>query len=303
MAVTLLVGTPGASWREWLHENLAGRHFLNLDPGDPAQDPPARIALFHNGKPTAWCFFGGLEAERAPHLILSALQTLLPLAQAELVVQLFPLKGSPLMVQVARSLVQALQPSEIVVPEGAALPNLGGPNPTPVTLPEPLSPQVHAAQRKARWLKLLESCTEQLLRLDQLRIEGARLGAGASHPPTRAAAEPDELLHVETTGHTVLIVSESEPSDALIARTLDRTHASRAVLATPASYQNLLVAFARESGEDFAIGILQEIDFKKGTVTLLADSVPPSPVKILRIGVLRLSPTGDELGRIEPWQV
>src|SRR5262249_27431054 len=104
-------------------------------------------------------------------------------------------------------------------------------------------------------------------------------------------------------GGTLLLLSNEEPSDQSVARALDVFHCGRVHVVHPESYDNLLCSFARESGEDFGTGIVQKIDFETKTATILCDAVPPAPIRILKLGGLRVDPSGRELGEVRPWQV
>jgi polynucleotide 5'-kinase involved in rRNA processing len=163
---------------------------------------------------------------------------------------------------------------------------------------------VQQAQRKAQWLKLNESCSEHEVNLRRVSIEGARLGSGdAIHPDALAKANLDPALHGEVAGGTLLLVTAEEPSDQAMARALDIFHASRAAVVAPTAYDNLLCSFANQEGEDFGIGMVRKIDFKTGIAQISCTAVPPAPVRILRIGGLRVDGSGNELGEARPWQV
>jgi polynucleotide 5'-kinase involved in rRNA processing len=68
-------------------------------------------------------------------------------------------------------------------------------------------------------------------------------------------------------------------------------------------YRNLLCSFAKQSGEDFGMGILTDIDWNSMRAYAQCTAVPPAPVRILRLGSLRVDSNGHELGEVRPWQV
>jgi len=305
MPRTLLLSTPDHSWREWLKTNLSGRDLLCLDPGEPEQGPPGRLCLFRDDKPVAWRFYGSLDPQRSPHVLLAALHDLLSQAAEGLVVQLWPNRGTPLIRHLTMIAAQAVKPDEILVPSGAAIDQSGFPvGPEQVEIESAFPAIVQNAQRKAHWMKMFEACETHELDLGKISIEGARLGSGLN-------LSQDELtrfflgraLHGEVAGGGLFIVAREDPDDSEMARALDHFHCTRAHIAHPTEYEGLLCSFARQHGEDFGIGTIESIDFARGKVRANCTAVAPAPVRILRLGALKVDTAGRELGETRPWQV
>lgn len=305
MARTLLLSSSAYSWREWLKEHRKDRDLLCLDPGEPAQSPPCKLTLFRGNKPLYWRFYGSLDPSRAPHVLVAAMAEMLRQAGSDPIIQLFPVRNAPLVRQMAALCAQLAAPDEVLAPKGAELDLEGYPvGPEEVALDDTFPAMVQQAQRKAQWLKLIEDCSEHEVELRRVAIEGARLGSSrAVHPDQMAKAGLKDGLHAEVAGGTLLLVTESEPEDHVMARALDIFHASRAAVVAPSAYDNLLCSFARQGGEDFGIGIVKRIDFAAGSATILSTAVAPAPVRILRLGGLRVDAAGRELGEARPWQV
>jgi polynucleotide 5'-kinase involved in rRNA processing len=133
---------------------------------------------------------------------------------------------------------------------------------------------------------------------DEVEVEGARLGAGIPFGKPLPGAH-----YAESCGATLLIVSEVHLDDHMVSSALDSAHASRAVVVRPDDYNGLLCAFSKANGDCFGMGVIQNVDFERRVFHVLSTAVPPAPVRILRVGGLRLSLDGDELGEIRPWQV
>jgi hypothetical protein len=305
MPRTLLLSSASFTWREWLKEHGKNRDLLCLDPGDPAQSPPGKLTLFRAGKPIYWRFYGSLDPSRAPHVLIAALAHMLEQAEPDCIVQLFPIRNAPLTRQLVALCSQLIRPDEVLTPVGGGLDLEGYPvGPEEVQLDAAFPAMVQQAQRKAQWLKLIETCSDHELELRRVAIEGARLGSGHPiHPDQLAKAGLVGSLHAEVAGGTLLLVTESEPDDQVISRALDVFHASRATVLAPAAYENLVCSFARQDGEDFGFGILKSIDFRAGIVHVASTAVPPAPVRILRLGGLRVDLSGRELGEVKPWGV
>jgi polynucleotide 5'-kinase involved in rRNA processing len=111
------------------------------------------------------------------------------------------------------------------------------------------------------------------------------------------------VLHAEVGGGTLFLISEKEVEDHHLPRALDVFHCGRVHVIPPDSYEGLLCSFARQHGEDFGMGMIQTIDFESKTAKILSDAVPPAPVRILKIGGMRIDTAGRELGEVRPWQV
>ncbi|HZH98046.1 MAG TPA: hypothetical protein VEX38_03670 [Fimbriimonadaceae bacterium] len=305
MPRTLLIGTRDRSWREWLHQNASGRDLVLLDPLDTSHGPPGRVALIQDGKVRGWRFFGSLDAQRAPHVIVAALCDFLSRAHRDPVVQLFSYRASAVLRHLAIVVAQTMRAEEIFVAEGVELELEGWPvGPERVQLPSSFPDLVQNAQRKARWMELIADCTEQRFLLKGVTIEGARLGSGTpvdQHVLQKAGIE--SVLHAEVCGSTLFLVCDGELDEGRIARALDVTHCARATVASPCDYANLLCSVCHQDGEDFGMGTVRSIDFKAGAITLLTNAIPPVPARIVRLGSLRVDESGKELGETRPWQI
>ncbi len=304
MGRTLLIGSPKTSWREWLKTHRGGRDLLCLDPADPLLNPPGRCCLWKGERLHAWRFYGSLDPQRAPHVLLAALAKLLPESDPDALLLAPPALGTPLAEHTLRLIAELARPEAILVAPETALGMQGLPvGPEEVALEPAFPPLVQTAQRKAQWLGLLERCTLQDISLGHVAIEGVRLGSGRA----LSQAELDSLRlgaeHVEISGSTLFAVAPVEPEESALARALDHTHRAKVVLARPDAYERLLCSFAHIGGEDFAMGVVESIDFVKGIARVHSTAVAPAPVRILRLGGLRVSPAGDELGEARPWQV
>ncbi len=301
----LLLGQDGAAWHAWLEENRKGRDLILLDPADAHYGPAARLWLIKGDKPVHSLFFGSLDAQRAPHLIIAGCVELLQAASPGVLIQYFPFRPSPLMRQLAQTLAFMIRPEQILVAQGTPIELDGWPlGPEEVVVPSGLPPVVVHAQRKAQWLKMIERSQTHEIPLTKTSIQGARLGSGqALGDALRQRAGLSDVLHCEVCGSTLFIVSNHDLDEDQMSRALDVTHVTRAHIVKPTEYEHLLCAFVRPSGDTFGIGRIERIDFEGGLIHALADAVPPVPVPILRLGSLRVDSNGRELGESKPWSI
>jgi hypothetical protein len=305
MGRTLLIGHSGVSWRGWLKEHRGERDLIVLDPAEPGQSPPGRLCAFHGDRPVWSRFYGSLDPQRFPHVMVAATADLLDRVGDDALVLLFPYRPGPLLRHLTALISHLVRPEEILLAAGTPIEQGGfSVGPQEVELEEAFPPMVQSAQRKAQWLKLFESCTEQEVRLDGVAIEGARLGAGTPVPvEDLRRAGLGEVSRGELSGATLTLVAEKEPEENVLAGALDTFHASRAHTIAPADFENLLCSFADGRGEDFGIGLVDCVDFAMGVARIRSTAVPPAPVRILRLGALRVDPSGNELAELRPWQV
>ncbi|MCB8933183.1 MAG: hypothetical protein M9921_12705 [Fimbriimonadaceae bacterium] len=304
MGRTLLAGDSNTAWREWLKHH-GDADLVHLDPSDAHFGPAGRLLRVRSGKVVGWRFYGSLDARRAPHLLVAGAAELLAEAGPDAVVQLFPLRRSPLLRQLALLLDDLVAPERILTPEGAGVETLGWSiGPESVARESAFPEMVRHAQRKAQWLRMLEEGTVAEVPLATLSIRGARLGSG--HPIPRTDLDALGLVHVshaELCGKTLLLVAETEPDDASVARALDRCHAQTLHRVPPGAYAGLLAALGRDRGEPLAIGRVETIDFRHGVVRVRSTMQEGAGARTLLLGGVRLDEDGNEGPELRPWQV
>jgi polynucleotide 5'-kinase involved in rRNA processing len=89
----------------------------------------------------------------------------------------------------------------------------------------------------------------------------------------------------------------------LLARTLDIAGCTRAQVASPEDYNGVLCSFCRDSGEEFGFGFIREIDWEAQSAEILSTAIPPAPIRLLRVGSLRIDDRGRELGEAKPGSI
>lgn len=305
MGKLLLIGGGSATWNDWLKEHRAGRDLVVLDPADAHYGPAGRLWVIRGQRPAYSAFYGSLDSQRAPHLMVAALHEFLGVIEDNAIVQLFPTRPSPLMRQLTQLIADLVRPSTIYisnhdVDEGICWPV----GPEQIELAKGLPPMVVQAQRKAQWLKLIERSSRHEIPLERLSFQGARLGSGRLLDEVmKQRAGLESALRVEVCGSSLLIVTHEDMDGEEVSRVLDLTHTQRAHVVHPQDYDNLLCAFVRLNGDEFGYGRIETIDFEGGRVIAYADAVPPVPVPIVRLGSLKVDSDGRELGEVRPWQV
>lgn len=292
MPRTLLVGHRGFNWHPWLKD--VDSDVLVADPRDANHGPPGRVTLARAGRNLEWAFVGTLDPARNPIRLLAASSQMAQ--RDDIHVQMFAVENSPVCRQLARALAETVSPDRILVPAGSGLHLLGWPiGPEEAEIPESLPALVLEAQRRARWLEFVESATEHAVDLNVVAVDGARLGSGDR------VHLPGWTGWAEVTSHTLHLVGDEPPVEAKNLSWLDMTHTSKVSHLTPAAYEGLVCALSHSDGEDFGLGIVQRFDPVRGLLTVLSNAVAPAPVRLLRLGSLRVEPSGRELGESKPW--
>lgn len=301
VGVTLLIRHPGVTWHEWMKTQK--RDHIVLDPTDASHGCAGRLMLLKGGKPAMVRFYGSLDPQRSPHVLLAALHEMLAVA-TDPIVEAPAYRATPVLRQTLQLIASVAKPDEILVAKDTPI-DRGGwrVGPEEVDLQAVFPKVVLDAQRKAQWLALLERCHQHELILGELTFEGTRLGSGTVlHEEMREKAGLAEALHAEVCGNSLLVVADHEIEESRMGRALDVTHATRATVVMSQEYENLLCAMMRESGEEIGHGMVDRIDFKAGIVHVRADAVPPVPVRVLKLGSLKVDRNGKELGELRPWQ-
>jgi hypothetical protein len=302
---TLLVGNSQTTWREWLKEHRGKAELLCLDPGDPVHLTPCILSLMKGDRRIYTRFYGSLDSQRHPHLLIAAAVEGLARAGDDVIIQSFAYRPSPVLRHTTALLAQLIRPDRMLIAEGTDIDQSGFPlGPESVELDRALPPMVQHAQRKAQWLKLLEECERHTVDLRRVNVEGARLGSGrALSAEQRKDACLGTAVHAEVTGTVLFIIMDGELDESELARALDYTGCNKAVFAEPGAYHNLLCSFASQDGEEFGLGIVLDIDWRSLRAQVLSTAVAPAPVRILRLGSMRVDTQARELGEARPWQV
>jgi hypothetical protein len=276
-----------------------------LDPADANYEAPGQLVLFRGERPVVRRFFGSLDPARAPHVLVHTLASAMAQLGDSPLVQAYAYRPSPLLRQTLLLLAQLLQPERILIAEGTSLDQSGFPiGPETVALGAAFPPLVQGAQRKAHWMKLLEQSSDQEVDLSRVTLEGARLGSGQDCTSTiQGVLRNAPIARAETCGSSLLLVSPQDLDETEIARAMDATSSRRVHLTHPDAYQRVLCSFARQSGEDFAMGVVEQIDWERWTARVRSTAVPPAPVRILRLGSIRLDGSGNEHQEAAPWSI
>ncbi|MBL8048771.1 MAG: hypothetical protein JNJ45_08820 [Chthonomonas sp.] len=305
MPRTILIGTANHSWRSYIREHRGDRDLAVLDPMDAHHGTPGRLALYHGDKCVDWVFLGAIDAQKNPLALIAGSIRLLAQSSDDTLI-LFPnFQGVPAARQLLLQLAQLIQPGEIFVPSGSKI----AVHPWPVgaehvEVEAEFPEMVQLAQRRARWIAMLEQCEDHVIPLDEIDYMFSRFGSGRRVPSDHFdRAGISGVLWAERAAQTLLIVARRDFDDDELAGLLNVGHATKLMFLDPLSFSGLLCSFARQDGEEMGMGMIEEASFTEGVIKVRCQAVAPAPVRILKIGHLRIDSLGRELHEIRPWTV
>ncbi len=162
------------------------------------------------------------------------------------------------------------------------------------------TPLLRAQHRRVAFAHYFASARQHTLSLDQVSLTGRRLGAGEPFSAQRleylSQQVRAELLHGERMANSVHIITRQPLDEARIQLLLDLTGVDELVLLPPNAYHHLLVGLIDYTGRHFGIGIIESLDFRGRTLSVLSPVNSVQPVRWVQLGYLRILPDGTELG-------
>lgn len=297
MPGTLLVSHPDWSWRTWIKDSLQGRDLICLDPSNAEWGWPARVFLLRQEKIVAWQFVGTLEASRNPIAVVSGLARFLEISPDSDVL-LFPFHKTPVLRQLALACAQIQRPEEVLVPDSTQLELEPWPvGASVVELEPPLYKIAREAQRRARWIEMIEAGEDHEIDWTKIGTEGMRLGSGQMLP---IAGFPG---WAEYSGPHLHVLNENELDDHLAADILSRSGTSKMTVVHPEDYVGLVCSFAHQDGSDYGFGMIKAVDLARKKLLIRCTAVAPSPLRILKVGTIRIDETGIEAEPVKPWSI
>ncbi|MCL6449905.1 MAG: hypothetical protein K6T75_01230 [Acetobacteraceae bacterium] len=165
--------------------------------------------------------------------------------------------------------------------------------------------------REARFAEYFQPGRRWEVRLDEVRFVRSLLGSGFPMDPREVESLARDLecevLHAERISEGVYVVTRGPYTHLALEQFRRRAGAGRLVAAEESRFINLLCGLMQPSGEFLGLGIVEELDFRGGRLRVFSPvpQPPPGPAPRLKVqlGLLRVSPGGQELGRLEPGEV
>ena len=169
-----------------------------------------------------------------------------------------------------------------------------------------LKTQVLRTQRRAvKFREFFHSAEVKTLMMDGLATSGAWLKTGNTLEPKYLKFAENalgiDIMHGELADRSVYLVTAGSPGAKARSgvEQLQEYFRTRNIIIVPASrYQNLVVGLIDRHLETISLGVIKEIDFRAGSISLLTPLRSLAPVKSIRFGITKLRPDFTEIGRL-----
>jgi polynucleotide 5'-hydroxyl-kinase GRC3/NOL9 len=221
------------------------------------------------------------------------------------------LADAPWSDRLKRMKIEALAPDHIVVLSRSSLPlqldRLLGCLSHPVVhrLRVPgaivVKPPAMRAQRRAwRLARAFENATERSWAMEEVIVENSWLGSGTALMPAALKQLSTELrtevLYAETCGRRLGMVVSSAPSyDAAVEVAMRLYGVQSVFIIQESSLDGLVVGMHDSERTLLGIGLISGVDYEARTMRVLTQVQATSAVRIIRLGTVRLRPTGQVL--------
>lgn len=168
-------------------------------------------------------------------------------------------------------------------------------------------PEMRAGKRQHNFYKHFHDADGHIIHLEEVSLADTWLRSGRpmkwQYVKTVEDALKCRVLHAEILGDGIYIVTQRSCS-AAGRRIVEEQFRTRNIMLVPGDmFQGLLVGLADENGVTINVGLVQAIDFRQKYMFVLSPIRTISPVKQVRMGTLRLSKDGKELGKIRPGDI
>ena len=172
-------------------------------------------------------------------------------------------------------------------------------------------PAFRTQRRSMKWAAYFAGSETHTFSLDEVAVVGAWLGSGtplAAHLLKylrEALAAHCRVYYAEMSGSQLgmMISHPISPQNNALLMALEPLKARTVIPTVAPRLKNLLVGLESGNGRLMGMGLIAAIDFRRRTVGVLTPVRSPFAARILRIGSLRVTPEGRELGAVKPGEV
>ncbi len=107
-----------------------------------------------------------------------------------------------------------------------------------------------------------------------------------------------EVFHAEIAYKTLFIFSNAVYNDVKISEIKEYLHVNDIVIQSPEVYNNLYVSLQDEEKSHLGVGLIQNIMFKHNTLLIKSNVLSVEPIKAIKFGFIKTTPTGDFITQI-----
>ena len=102
-----------------------------------------------------------------------------------------------------------------------------------------------------------------------------------------------EVFHVEIAYKTLFIFSNAYATDIMKSEIKEYLHVDDIVIQPPDIYTNLYVGLRNADKQLLGVGLIQNIFFNKNVMVVRSNILTVEPVKEIKFGFIKSTPTGD----------
>jgi polynucleotide 5'-hydroxyl-kinase GRC3/NOL9 len=173
-------------------------------------------------------------------------------------------------------------------------------------------PAAFRIQRRAmRFAAYFQEAAMHTYPLSEITIVGSWLGNGVAVAPhllrflDQCLGPNVRVYYAEQLDrHLGLMVSREIPVSAASVGVAQQELRAKSVSITVAPrLKHLLVGLEGASGKLLGLGLLEAMDFRRGTLGVLTPVRAPAAARVLRLGGARITPEGTEVGALRPGEV
>ncbi|MBQ7257498.1 MAG: hypothetical protein IJS60_07395 [Abditibacteriota bacterium] len=151
--------------------------------------------------------------------------------------------------------------------------------------------------KKMSFNKLFKNSQTHLIMMSEVSFLNTWLGNGRQlkwqYFHTLSNILKAEVLHVEIAYKTLFIFSNAVVNDTKISEIKEFLHVENIVIQSPEAYNNLYVGLRNSEKKHLGVGLIQNILFKHNSMMIKSNIVSVEPVKEIKFGFIKTTPTGD----------
>ncbi len=172
-------------------------------------------------------------------------------------------------------------------------------------------PAFRTQRRFMKWAAYFAGSELHTYSLDDIAIVGSWLGSGAPLAAhylkylRQALASSARVYYAEMSGSQlgIMVSHPMSPQSHDLIVALEPLKARSVTLTVAPRLKHLLVGLESANGRLMGMGVIATIDFVRRTVGVLTPIRSPFAARILRVGSLRVTPEGRELGTMKPGEL
>lgn len=156
--------------------------------------------------------------------------------------------------------------------------------------------------KKMSFNKLFKNSQSHIVMMSEVAFLNTWLGNGRQlkwqYMRTISNILKSEVFHVEIAYKTLFIFSNAILDDIMLNDIKSYLHVSHVVVQPPNVYTNLYVGLRDEESNHLGVGLIENIFFNKNTMMIRSNILTTEPIKEIKFGFIKSTPTGDFITKI-----